>query len=177
MCLRTSPCIRSESLATPSRERVLLWCITAGSPLLFSHLETKAQSPLWPEPVATEVIEGNSGWTDIQWLPKLSSPSSVSRSFSYTSIDGSAIAEMDYLPVEGVLVFPARNNSPGLPSPQSSNDPDTQKVRLPDAFGIEMLTDLTRPTALIASTGHSLDDLYGKNARKLLNIVTYPWSG
>ena len=84
---------------------------------------------------------------------------------------------MDYLPVEGVLVFPAGHNSPGLPSPQSSNDPDTQKVRLPDAFGIEMLTDLTRPTALIASTGHSLDDLYGKNARKLLNIVTYPWSG
>ena len=177
MCLRPSPCIRSESLATPSRERVLLWCIAAGSPLLFSPLETKAQSPLWPEPVATEVVEGNSGWTDIQWLPKLSSPSSVSRSFSHTSIDGSAIAEMDYLPVEGVLVFPARNNSPGLPSPQSSNDPDTQKVRLPDAFGIEMLTDLTRPTALIASTGHSLDDLYGKNARKLLNIVTYPWSG
>jgi len=69
------------------------------------------------------------------------------------------------------------HNSPGLPSPQSSNDPDTRKVQLPDAFGIEMLTDLTRPTALIASTSHSLDDLYGKNARKLLNIVTYPWSG
>ena len=162
MCLRPSPCIRSESLATPSRERVLLWCIAAGSPLLFSPLETKAQSPLWPEPVATEVVEGNSGWTDIQWLPKLSSSPSVSRSVYYASVDGSAIAGMDYRPVEGVLVFPAGHNSPGLPSPQSSNDPDTQKVQLPDAFGIEMLADLTRPTALIASTGHEWleDGLY-----------------
>ena len=91
-----------------------------GSPLLFSPLETKAQSPLWPEPVATEVVEGNSGWTDIQWLPKLSSSPSVSRSVYYASVDGSAIAGMDYRPVEGVLVFPAGHNSPGLPSPQSS---------------------------------------------------------
>ena len=106
MCLRPSPCIRSESLATPSSERVLLWCIAAGSPLLFSPLETKAQSPLWPEPVATEVVEGNSGWTDIQWLPKLSSSPSVSRSVYYASVDGSAIAGVDYRPVEGVLVFP-----------------------------------------------------------------------
>ena len=73
------------------------------------------------------MVEGNSGWTDIQWLPKLSQLTSVSRSVYYASVDGAAIAGMDYHPVEGVLVFPAGHNSPGLPSPQSSNDPDTQK--------------------------------------------------
>ena len=128
MCLRPSPCIRSESLATPSRERVLLWCIAAGSPLLFSPLETKAQSPLWPEPVATEVVEGNSGWTDIQWLPKLSSSPSVSRSVYYASVDGSAIAGMDYRPVEGVLVFPAGHNSCLLYTSPSPRDLSTSRM-------------------------------------------------
>ena len=128
-----------------------LWCIAAGSPLL-SPLETKAQSPLWPEPVATsgrrqQRMDGYSVVTEALQLTQR--PALV----YYASVDGSAIAGMDYRPVEGVLVFPAGHNSPTPVTTEFKRSRHT-KCTLPDAFGIEMLADLTRPTALIASTGH-----------------------
>ncbi|MGB0422439.1 MAG: hypothetical protein ACPGL0_14890, partial [Limisphaerales bacterium] len=123
---------------------------------------TGAEEPTLLAPASTHIVEGSSGWSKVVWHPTLSSPVSVDLSYQINSQDGSAAAGLDYQPLAETFVFPAGRIQAGLPSPQLSSDPDTQKVQLPDAFGIEMLVDLTRPTAVLSSRGHTWleDGLY-----------------